>query len=139
MALKLTLKPGEKLYVATGMVYCEADAIYTLYVDGALPVVREKDYLEAEQAVTTSRQIYLAIQRAYLESDFEGQKDTYFRLTGMLMADLPGAMSHVSDVNKAIGQGNLYNALKAARRLVQFEDGLLVEGERSVQWEGFKA
>ncbi|MDV3249743.1 flagellar biosynthesis repressor FlbT [Devosia sp. BK] len=139
MALKLTLKPGEKLYVGTGMIYCDADAIYNLFIDGALPIVREKDYLDQAHADTSSRQIYLAIQQAYLENNFDAHRESYFRLTGMIIAELPGAMPHVAEINKAIGQGKLYNALKAARKLVQFEDGLLPEGQRSSHWQGFTA
>lgn len=137
MVLKIVLKPGERLYVGTGEISVESDALAKIKIDGGLPVVREKDYLPEKLANTPARQIYLALQRSYLEDNFEKYKDVYFRLVGEAMASKPESTSYLSTINVHLKDRSLYAALKAARLLVQFDEGKIVEGETSAQWGGF--
>jgi flagellar protein FlbT len=108
-----------------------------LLIEGELPVVRERDYLPAEKATSTARQLYLVLQRAYLQDDFDSYRDEYFRLVGMHLSAQPTASPYIMEVNSMLGEKRLYAALRASRKVVQFDEGLLTSGEESARWEGF--
>ena len=137
MTLKIVLKPGERLFIGAGQIFVESDSISKIHIDGKLPVVREKDYLPEDKAKTPAREIYLTLQRAYLEDDFDKYRDAYFRLTGELIASKPLCAPFLAQINEKLGAQLLYPALKAAIKLVQFDEGHIAEGEMSSHWEGF--
>lgn len=137
MTLKIVLKPGERLYLGTSQISIESESLAKIHIDGDVPVMREKDYLPAGKAGTLARRIYFALQSAYLQEDFAQYRDEYFRLTGELMSSKPECVPFLSQINESIAAQKLYSALKAAIKLVQFDDGHLGEGARSAQWDGF--
>ena len=59
MALKVELKPGEKLIVGT-CVITNSDQRTKLFIDGKAPILREKDILSPTTADTPAKAIYLA-------------------------------------------------------------------------------
>ena len=65
MALKVELKPGEKLIVGS-CVITNSDQRTRLFIEGKAPILREKDILSAATADTPAKAIYLAIQIIYL-------------------------------------------------------------------------
>ena len=57
MPLKLSLKPGEK-FVLNGAVVQNGDRRAALILQNKASVLREKDIMQAEEAVTPARRIY---------------------------------------------------------------------------------
>jgi flagellar protein FlbT len=137
MPLKLTLKPRERLYTGRSFIYVESDNIEKLYVEGPLPIMREKDYLDPQAADTDAKKLYVALQRSYLEDDFDLYKDEYLRLSGAIMASAPGTIPFLSHINEELSRQNIYRALKAARKLIQFDEGMIVDGSNSAKFTGF--
>ena len=60
MALKIELKPGERIIIGECVV-TNADQRTRLVVDGSAPILREKDIMTAERADTPAKRIYLAV------------------------------------------------------------------------------
>ena len=60
MALKLTLKPGEK-FVINGAVIANGDRRATLVLHNKASILRERDILKADDVDTPSKRIYFAI------------------------------------------------------------------------------
>ena len=58
MALKVELKPGERLIIGD-CVITNADQRTRLVIDGQAPILREKDILTAKSADTPAKRIYL--------------------------------------------------------------------------------
>ena len=65
MALKVELKPGERVIIGDCVV-TNADQRTRLIIEGETPILREKDILTAETANTPAKRIYLAVQLMYL-------------------------------------------------------------------------
>ena len=105
MALKVELKPGEKLLVGNCII-TNSDQRTRLFIDGSAPILREKDILTADTATTPAKRIYLAIQLMYIDDDVKRAEDAYKQLS--------------RDFVEA-----LYKALKAAQRLIEYEQDLL--------------
>jgi flagellar biosynthesis repressor protein FlbT len=129
MALKVELKPGERLIVGTAVIR-NGDARARLFIEGDVPILREKDILTAHTADTPARRIYLCVQLMYLEGDLSGQRENYFALIGDFVAAAPSAQPLIDDMNNRILSGDLYKALKVGKTLIAFEQELLAHASR---------
>ena len=123
MALKVELKPGEKLLVGSCII-TNSDQRTRLFIDGRAPILREKDILTAETANTPAKRIYLAVQLMYIEEDIGLTRDQYFTLINDFLEAVPSSTEIVNQINNEILTGQLYKALKAAQRLIEYEQDL---------------
>ena len=64
MALKVELKPGEKIIIGDCVV-TNHDQRTRLMIEGQVPILREKDILTPQRADTPAKRIYLTIQLMY--------------------------------------------------------------------------
>lgn len=124
MALKVELKPGEKLLVGNCII-TNSDQRTRIFIEGRAPILREKDILTAETATTPAKRIYLAVQLMYIEDDITTMRDEYFSLVDDFIAAVPSATATVNQINNEILTGQLYKALKAAHKLIEYEQELL--------------
>jgi len=124
MALKVELKPGEKLLVGNCII-TNSDQRTRLFIEGRAPILREKDILTSETANTPARRIYLAIQLMYIDEDMEAARSAYTKLSEEFLEAVPSAHEIINQINNEILTGALYKALKAAQRLTEYEQELL--------------
>jgi flagellar protein FlbT len=124
MALKVELKPGEKLLVGNCII-TNSDQRTRLFIEGRAPILREKDILTAATANTPAKRIYLAVQLMYIEDDVEATREAYFELVNDFLAAVPSSAETINKINNEILTGELYKALKAAHRLIEYEQDLL--------------
>ncbi len=120
MPLKVELRPGERLIVGKSVI-TNSDQRTRLTIDGKQPILRESDILTHDKADTPAKLIYLAIQLMYLEGDYQALSKEYFNLVNAVVSMTPEAIPYIDAINNEILTGTLYKALKAAKRLVQFE------------------
>ena len=124
MALKVELKPGEKLLVGNCLI-TNSDQRTRLFIDGHAPILREKDILTSETANTPAKRIYLAVQLMYIDNDAARAQETYSEMSRDFVAAVPSSLPIVDQINNEILTGSLYKALKAAQRLIEYEQDLL--------------
>ena len=127
MALKLTLKPGEK-FVINGAVVVNGDRRGHLLIQNNVSLLREKDVMQQEHASTPVRRIYFAIQMMYLD---ESSRDMYYREFDIRLRELmqaisdPEALADCESVRDDVATGHYYTALITCRRLFPFEEARL--------------
>src|SRR5215813_5887076 len=125
MALKVELKPHERIIIGS-CVITNTDQRARLLIDGDnIPILREKDILTPETADTPAKLIYLAVQLMYISPDARASHGTYFNLIRDLVTAVPSAWPLIEAINNQILSGDLYQALKEARKLVAYEKQLL--------------
>jgi flagellar protein FlbT len=124
MSLKVELKPGEKLLIGNCVV-TNGEQRARLFIDGRVPILREKDILTSETANSPARRIYLAVQLMYIGEDVEALRRDYFQLINDIVTAAPSTTPIVDEINNEILTGSLYKALKAAKKLIQYEQDLL--------------
>ena len=124
MSLKVELKPGEKLIIGNCVV-TNADQRTRLFIDGKAPILREKDILTPDTADSPAKRIYFAVQLMYIDEDVERLRKDYFKLINDLVTAAPSTIQLVDEINNEILTGELYKALKAAKKLIQYEQELL--------------
>ena len=124
MALKVELKPNERILIGD-CVITNSDQRIRFLVDGNVPILREKDIMTADRADTPSKRIYLAVQLMYIGGNPTDHHEIYFALMKDIVEAAPSAWAHVAEINNHILTGDLYKALKSAKKLIEYERELL--------------
>ncbi len=125
MALKVELRPHERIIIGA-CVITNTDQRAKLLIEGdRIPILREKDILTPETADTPAKLIYLAVQLMYLAPDPMAHHPAYFSLIKDLISAAPSSWPFIEAINNFILNGDLYHALKEARKLIAHESKLL--------------
>jgi flagellar protein FlbT len=125
MALKVELKPHERMIIGACLV-TNTDQRARLLIEGDnIPILREKDILTPDTADTPAKLVYLAVQLMYIAPDPQVNHGAYFSLVRDIVAVVPSAWPIIEGINNHILDGDLYHALKEARKLVAYEKKLL--------------
>ena len=137
MALKVELKPGERILIGECVITNGSQRARFL-VEGKTPILREKDIMTARQADTPAKRIYLAVLLMYISRDAREHHGTYFALVRDLVQAVPSAWPQIEIINNQILTGDMYKALKEAKKLVTYEQELLgnEEGRTSLRKRG---
>jgi flagellar biosynthesis repressor protein FlbT len=125
MALKVELKPHERVIIGS-CVITNTDQRARLLIEGdKLPILREKDIMTPEAADTPAKLIYLAVQLMYISPQPQANHGTYFHLLREIVTTVPSAWPIIEGINTCILSGDLYQALKEAKKLMAYEKKLL--------------
>lgn len=134
MALKVELRPHERIIIGACVV-TNTDQRARLLIEGdRIPILREKDILTPATADTPAKLIYLAVQLMYLAPDPMAHHPAYFSLIKDVISAMPSSWPLIEAINNHILNGDLYRALKEARKLIAHEADLLAEA-RKIQGE----
>jgi flagellar protein FlbT len=124
MALKVELKPNERIIIGS-CVITNTDQRARLLIEGEkVPILREKDILTPATADTPAKLVYLAVQLMYISLDPQVNHGTYFNLVRDIVTAVPSAWPIIEGINNNILSGDLYQAMKQARKLIAYEKKL---------------
>jgi flagellar protein FlbT len=127
MALKVDLKPHEKIIIGS-CVITNTDQRARLLIEGErTPVLREKDILTPATADTPAKLIYLAVQLMYISPDPQQHHAVYFDLMRHVLNTEPGTAAMIGAINDCILNGDYYRALKESKKLIAHEGELLAQ------------
>jgi flagellar protein FlbT len=129
MALKVELKPNERILVGESAI-TNCNQRSWLIIEGTSPILREKDVLTPARADTPAKRIYLAVQLMYISRDPRAHHDVYFALVRQIVHAAPSTWPFIESINNQILTGDLYKALKEAKKLITYEEGLLGHAKR---------
>src|SRR5947207_1595535 len=129
MALKVELKPGERIIIGDCVV-TNHDQRTRLLIEGNAAILREKDIMTSSRADTPAKRIYLAVQLMYTSRDPQSHHDTYFSLIRDIVQAAPSMWPNIESINNHILTGEMYKALKEAKKLIAYEQELLNHAKR---------
>lgn len=121
MALKVELKPGERIIIGDCVITNDAQRT-RLFIEGKTPILREKDIITADSADTPAKRIYLAVQLMYLDNDVDKHAEQFMQLSQDFLKAAPSSGAIVEQINNRILTGDLYKALKEAKALITHEE-----------------
>jgi len=124
MALKVELKPGERIILGDCVITNDAQRT-RLLIEGQVPVLREKDIMTPASANTPAKRIYLAVQLMYTSKDPCSYHEQYFSLVRAITKAAPSVWPRIESINNHILTGEMYKALKDAKKLIAYEQELL--------------
>ena len=126
MALKITLKPNEKMIVSGAVVTNGNNKNTDLIIENNVPVLRQKDILSEKDATSPCRRIYFIVQLMYIdEGNLTDHQHIYWKLVHELLDAVPRLAEPINQINENILAGNFYRALKLAGELIDYEQEVL--------------
>jgi flagellar protein FlbT len=123
--LRISLKAGERLIVG-GAVVRNGGGRADLLIENDVPILRGREVMSLEEASSPCRRIYFTIQLMYVD---EGHVAEHQKLYWQLVKDLvdasPSMQEALTGISTLIADGQYYAALKAARKLIAYEEELI--------------
>jgi flagellar biosynthesis repressor protein FlbT len=131
VALKITLKPKEKIYI-NGALLSNGDHPTQLFVENKVRLLREKEIMTLEKAQTVAQQVYLTIQMMYFEPEkVKVLHKNYWQLLRYLTEAAPSMTTLAHEISERILVEDYYGALKLTRKLIDYETQLMAHAKTS--------
>lgn len=125
MALKIALKPQEKVIIG-GAVIQNGKNRSELLVENNVAILREKDIMREEDATTYCSRIYFVIQLMYIDGGkLVEYHNAYWALVKDLIKAVPSTLIHIDKISGHLLKNEYYQALKSARKLIEYEGEVL--------------
>ncbi|MEN6373898.1 MAG: flagellar biosynthesis repressor FlbT [Smithella sp.] len=127
MALKITLRPDEKIIIA-GALIKNGDRTAHLLIENKVPFLREKEILKKENTHSPASKIYFVVQLMYMNQDnIVDHQRLYWKLVNAFVKAAPSSLELIDKINRQILTSRYYKALKYVRELIKYEQ-LLTSG-----------
>lgn len=125
MPLKIRLKAHEKILLGN-VVITNGDRPAEFQVANKVSVLREKDIMQEEAASTPARRLYFLVQLMYLDSsNLLSYHSQYWELVREIVAAAPSTKPFLEEISEHLLAQEYYQALKTARRLINYEARLI--------------
>ena len=125
MPLKLALKPHEKIVIGGAVIKNGASSCHLL-IENNVPILRQADILTEAEANSPCRRIYFVIQLLYIDGDKNPElQPMYWDLVNDVLSAAPSMKELISQISQFIIKAKFYQALKTAKKLIQYEEELL--------------
>jgi len=125
MALKISLKPGEKMIIG-GAVVRNGDSKTELFIENKVPLLREKDIMSVNDAQTVAKKIYFTIQLMYIDQEnLINHHNTYWNYVQDMSKAAPSTIALIDQISEKIVGNNYYQALKLSRKLMDYEKEIM--------------
>lgn len=122
MPLRIKLPAKEKIII-NGAVIENAGEATTIVLHNRVDILRRKEVLTEQDAITPARRIYYALQCAYL---FDGERDGYLQMFWRFLKDYgeaaPSAVDLMNTISEAVKAEHYYDALRHTQDLIQHEN-----------------
>ncbi len=133
-ALKISLKPNEKIYINGAVL--RVDRKVSLELMNDVQFLLETHVLQADEASTPLRQLYFIVQIMLMNPDSAEQALGMFRKSlPLLLANFTDERikSALKNIDRQVSEGHVYEALKAIRALYPIEQAILGSAPAAVQ------
>ncbi len=121
--LRITLRDGEKAIV-NGAVLCAVGRTQ-IAIENKVSILRGREVMKPEDAVTPARQLYFATMLAYIDpANRDTHHDAVLTLLAALVASFDTLEARGACIRYAqhVAQGDYYRALTDAREIIAFEN-----------------
>ena len=104
-----------------------------LVIENNVPILRQKDIMSEIAAVTPCSRIYYVIQLMYIDEDnLSAYQNTYWQLVKDVVNAAPSSLSLIDEISEHILKAQYYQALKLARRLIDYEQEVISRVAESI-------
>ncbi len=137
--LKISLKPNEKIYINGAVLKVDRKVSIELLND--VQFLLENHVLQVEQASTPLRQLYFITQVILMSPDNADQALAMFRRSlPLLLASFEDEhiLSSLKNIDRLVGEGHVFEALKAIRALYPVEAEILGTGPSTARLKEFQ-
>ncbi len=121
MPLKIELKPHESIIIGESLITNDGERT-RFYIEGNVPILREKFILREKEANTPCKRIYFIVQQMYLSKGDSSLHKVYLEYVRDLQKAAPSLIPYVAAVTENIINSDYYAAIKSADALRRKED-----------------
>ena len=133
MALKITIKPGERIIIGEAVITNGNNHVCSLIIENKVPVLRQKNILKENNANTLGQKIYFTIQLMYIDdNNMVEYHEIYWKLVNNIIQTVPEVLKFIDNISENILGGDYYQALKSAKQLVNYETEVLNYEQQSL-------
>jgi flagellar biosynthesis repressor protein FlbT len=118
MALRFDLGPNERLFIGKSVLTNGGNRT-KFVIEGDTPVLRSRDVLSPEQAVSAFEKLYYSAQQMYLEEDTAKYEGSYLALAAQTISEYPAYYAELQISDGLIKSGQHYKALKELKKLIE--------------------
>ena len=126
MPLKIELKPHESIIIGDALITNDNERT-RFYIEGNVPILREKFILRENEANTPSKRVYFIVQQMYLAKDSSKLNNFYIEYVRDLQKAAPSLKPLIDPISESILNCDFYGAIKNAAALVKREDEVFGE------------
>ncbi|MBS4774246.1 MAG: flagellar biosynthesis repressor FlbT [Proteobacteria bacterium] len=130
MPLKIELKPHESIIIGESLITNDGERT-RFYIEGNVPILREKFILREKDANTPSKRVYFIVQQMYLCKENKELQKLYLEYVRDLQSAAPSLIPYIAPVNESIINEDYYGAIKACAKLLEKEDELFGDSLRA--------
>lgn len=121
MALKLALKPGERMIIG-GAVVTNGPSRSEFFIENKVPLLREKDIMGEDEADTVAKKIFFSVQLMYIDQEnLVNHHNAYWQYVTELTQAAPSTIALIDQISEKIVGNQYYQALKLSRKLIAYE------------------
>ncbi|MCO5162599.1 MAG: flagellar biosynthesis repressor FlbT [Mesorhizobium sp.] len=127
--LRISLKPNEKIYINGAVVRVDRKVSIEFLND--VQFLLESHVMQAHDASTPLRQLYFIVQIILMTPGAADEARAMFRKSlSLLLASFedPVILSELKEIDRLVGEGQVYDALRAIRSLYPLEAEILAAG-----------
>lgn len=125
MALKIELKPEERLFIGEHVIINGNDRRMKVVIESKSRMLRESEILAEADAVTACDKLQVSLQHLYLYNDAPRFQEELVGLCNAIAESMPGFKQMVDEIAEHVNEERYYPALKVARTLREREKALL--------------
>lgn len=126
MALKLSLKANEKVIIGGAVIRNGMRHHADLFVENNVPILRHKDIMAEAEATTPVRRLYFVLQLLYIDTERQVlHMESVVPLIRDIALAAPSAEHYLGPIREHLAARHIYQALKTARQLMEYEAELL--------------
>ena len=118
MPLRFDLPPFDKLYIGKSIILNSHERAFFV-IEGETPVLKSKDVLLVDRAVSAIEKLYYTVQQIYLEDGFDKYQGTYFALTVQAVSEDPSTYAVIDESDALVRNREFYKALKNLKKLIK--------------------
>jgi len=112
--------------IVGGAVITNGNSKTNLIVENTVPILRNKDILNVEDAKSPARRIYFAIQLMYIdEKNLATHHQTYWKLVREFLEAAPSTTGAIDNISEDILNNRYYQALKRCKKLIAYEEEII--------------
>lgn len=121
MALKLTMRPADKIIVNGAVFENGGTRNISLLLQNKVAVLLQKDFMEPSEADTPTKRLYVMIMLMYMDEDARDAVQTHFSAE---LKELrahendPVTLCHLQTISDDVASGGYYRALMRCRKLI---------------------
>jgi flagellar protein FlbT len=128
MALKLTIKPGETVYI-NGAEICNAGSGVNLVIKNHCRILRESEMIRESEATSPCSKMVFALQQIVLKENPFEELNELSRLAVQILQAMPSAAPQILEIQQLLSENKTHVAFKKGKALMSLEADYIREAK----------